>query len=104
MVIADKNNFRAKPMQCETMFEKISEIQAKQIWKVYLEDKTEFPKFKLTSDYTWILCKITKGKRHQIRLHLSAIGYPIVNDKLYSRFSLKEKNSYHQLYAIGIKF
>ncbi len=28
--------------------------------------------------------KISRGVRHQIRLHLSSIGFPIVNDKLYN--------------------
>lgn len=48
--------------------------------------------------------KIKKGVRHQIRIHLSYIGLPIVGDKLYN----KNKNDYffknHLLYANGIKF
>lgn len=30
-----------------------------------------------------IICAIKKGFRHQIRVHLATMGYPIVNDSLY---------------------
>ncbi len=35
---------------------------------------------------------ITKGCRHQIRMHLSTIGYPIVGDSLYNKESEENKN------------
>lgn len=104
MVIADKKPYRGKPQYCETYFEKLSDIQARQIWQFYLKDKIGFPDLPVTDEYTWIKCVIKKGKRHQIRLHLSSVGYPIVGDALYSQ----KKNppswvSHHQLYAVGLK-
>lgn len=33
--------------------------------------------------YTLVECKPITGRQHQIRAHLSAVGYPIVGDKLY---------------------
>ena len=34
-------------------------------------------------EYTMIRCTLLTGRQHQIRLHLSAMGLPIVGDKLY---------------------
>lgn len=34
-------------------------------------------------DSTWVLCRISKGQRHQIRAHAGRIGHPLVNDALY---------------------
>ena len=34
-------------------------------------------------DYSVLLCTIETGRTHQIRLHLSSIGYPILNDEIY---------------------
>lgn len=49
-----------------------------------------------------LLIKITKGVRHQIRSHLSSIGYPIVGDSLYGK-----KKDIHkwklELFSIGVK-
>src|SRR5262249_25605951 len=33
--------------------------------------------------YTLIRCTLLTGRQHQIRLHLSSVGLPIVGDKLY---------------------
>ncbi|HRU44973.1 MAG TPA: RNA pseudouridine synthase, partial [Spirochaetota bacterium] len=33
------------------------------------------------------------GRTHQIRVHLSDMGYPIIGDKIYSRKSLKYKDA-----------
>lgn len=48
-----------------------------------------------------IACSLKAGFRHQVRVHLCALGYPIIGDPLYNE-------SYHappmQLYADGICF
>lgn len=34
-------------------------------------------------DYSILQCSLDTGRTHQIRLHLSSVGYPILNDDLY---------------------
>lgn len=46
---------------------------------------------------------IKKGVRHQIRVHLSHIGLPIVGDKLYNKNKV-ETPAFHQLYAYRVVF
>jgi 23S rRNA pseudouridine1911/1915/1917 synthase len=45
-----------------------------------------------------LACPIT-GRQHQIRVHLSAIGLPIVGDKLYMS---PEKNHFNQFVLSGM--
>ncbi|MFW5799678.1 MAG: pseudouridine synthase family protein, partial [Spirochaetota bacterium] len=111
MVIADSNNeYRGNKQYCNTEFEKISEKKARQLWIYYLGDKVKFPDIRnylkgKDKNYSFIECKIKKGKRHQIRVHLSSIGYPIVGDRLYSSVDRKNKIDglikHHQLFSIG---
>lgn len=42
-----------------------------------------------TTNITTLLVGIYKGVRHQIRVHLAGIGYPVIGDPLYG----KEKNA-----------
>lgn len=47
------------------------------------------------------------GRKHQIRLHMSALGIPIVNDKLYPEMSLVEDDDFSsplQLLAKSVSF
>jgi len=34
-------------------------------------------------DYSLVRCSLHTGRQHQIRIHLSALGHPLVGDKLY---------------------
>jgi 23S rRNA pseudouridine1911/1915/1917 synthase len=36
-------------------------------------------------DYTYVECRPQTGRKHQIRVHLAYLGFPIVGDKLYGR-------------------
>jgi 23S rRNA-/tRNA-specific pseudouridylate synthase len=110
MVIAtDNKNFRGKPQFSKTEFEKISQKKAQIIWNSYLKNKIPFPKKNYKkNEFSWILCKIKKGKRHQIRIHLHKIGYPILGDKLYTppkdKILTKDIPEFHQLFSIGVEF
>jgi 23S rRNA-/tRNA-specific pseudouridylate synthase len=46
-----------------------------------------------------IQCIITKGQRHQIRVHCQTLGYPIVGDSLYG----KDKEWELELWSMGYK-
>lgn len=50
--------------------------------------KTAITHFRVLERYkntTLIECKLETGRTHQIRVHMKYIGYPIVNDPMYSR-------------------
>ena len=45
---------------------------------------THFKVLQRFNGYTYLDIKIDTGRTHQIRVHLSEIGYPIVGDTVYS--------------------
>ncbi len=53
---------------------------------------TEFEVIKRFINYTLLKVKIKTGRTHQIRVHLSAYGHPVVGDDLYSTKKTREKN------------
>jgi len=44
---------------------------------------TEWRVVRRVRGYALVSCRIRTGRQHQIRVHLAAIGHPIVGDKLY---------------------
>jgi len=40
--------------------------------------------YDVNSDRSLVMCRPKTGRQHQIRAHLSAVGHPIVGDKLYA--------------------
>lgn len=45
--------------------------------------KTEFWVIKTFSDYTIVKLKLHTGRTHQIRVHMTALGHPLLGDELY---------------------
>ena len=48
-----------------------------------LPSRTDWRIVDTFGDYALVLCRLHTGRQHQIRVHLSAIGHPVVGDKLY---------------------
>jgi 23S rRNA pseudouridine1911/1915/1917 synthase len=48
-----------------------------------LESRTRVEVIGETRGYALISCELLTGRQHQIRIHLSAVGHPVVGDKLY---------------------
>ena len=53
-----------------------------------LEAKTEIRTLAKGDGCALIEAKIEKGRMHQIRIHLAAVGHPIIGDKLYGSLDL----------------
>ncbi len=53
---------------------------------------------------TLIRCKLETGRTHQIRVHLNYIGHPIVNDPVYGKKKLIDKDFGQMLHAEKIGF
>ena len=56
---------------------------------------THFKVLKRFSNNTLIECKLVTGRTHQIRVHMSYIGYPVEGDPLYG------SRTYDKLYSGG---
>jgi 23S rRNA pseudouridine1911/1915/1917 synthase len=48
-----------------------------------LESRTRVTVLERIQGYALVSCELLTGRQHQIRIHLSAVGCPIVGDKLY---------------------
>lgn len=61
-------------------------------------------------DYSLLKVKLITGRTHQIRVHLSSVGHPIIGDSKYGDFELNKyiKKQYHLnhqfLHAYSIRF
>ncbi|MFA5124767.1 MAG: RluA family pseudouridine synthase [Patescibacteria group bacterium] len=71
------------------------------------EAKTLFTVKKRFKNYTLLELEILTGRTHQIRVHLLALGHPIVGDNLYRNNRLKEKlrpgRVFLHAYCLGFK-
>ena len=65
---------------------------------------TYFKVIQRFSDHTLVECHLKTGRTHQIRVHLSYIGYPVEGDPLYSgrKYDTLYKNG-QLLVAVGLK-
>jgi len=63
--------------------------------KALLSARTAITSFKIIKrfiNYSWLRLNIKTGRTHQIRVHLSAYGHPLVGDDLYGTKKTKVKN------------
>ena len=65
---------------------------------------THFKVLKRYNNYTLLQVQIETGRTHQIRVHLSEIGYPIVGDTTYSNGKNKWNIKGQCLHAKSLKF
>lgn len=55
-------------------------------------------------DYSYISCKLETGRTHQIRVHMSYIGHPLVGDDVYGPKKIITELSGQCLHAIKLGF
>lgn len=55
-------------------------------------------------EYTYVECRPRTGRKHQIRVHLAYIGFPIVGDVLYGRRKERLALRRHFLHAAELTF
>jgi 23S rRNA pseudouridine1911/1915/1917 synthase len=65
------------------------------------EAVTEFRVKEYIGDYTLLEVTLKTGRTHQIRVHLSAIGYPVVGDNSYGGKSAFLKRQFLHAHRIG---
>lgn len=68
------------------------------------EAVTHIRVLKRFTDATLIRCKLETGRTHQIRVHLSYIGHPVVNDPVYGRRKLINPKFGQMLHAEKLGF
>lgn len=55
-------------------------------------------------EYTYIECQLETGRTHQIRVHMSSIGHPLLGDELYCRMKEEFRLEGQTLHAMTIGF
>ena len=65
---------------------------------------THYKVLKRFEKYTYIECSLETGRTHQIRVHMSSIGHPILGDDVYSGRSCPFKLEGQTLHAKTIGF
>ncbi len=65
---------------------------------------THFRGIKEIDGNSLILCSLKTGRTHQIRVHLSYIGHPLVGDSLYGNCSASEFPNGQKLHCYRLKF
>jgi len=68
-----------------------------------LEARTRYQVVKYLGGYTLLEVAPETGRTHQIRVHLSAIGYPVVGDAVYGVKSKHLSRQFLHAYRLGFK-
>ena len=64
---------------------------------------TKFKVLERFGDYTLIECRLMTGRTHQIRVHMSYIGHPLLNDPKYGRIKSRFKIKGQALHSITLE-
>lgn len=84
---------------------KVRKDQAEKNKQRFKHSKTLYKLIKKTKDASLVELKPQTGRTHQIRIHLSELGYPILGDSLYAKsFKNKKLYSRHLLHANQLSF
>jgi 23S rRNA pseudouridine1911/1915/1917 synthase len=67
------------------------------------EARTEYRVVRYIGDYTLLEVMPETGRTHQIRVHFSAIGYPVVGDKVYGVKSAYLSRQFLHASRLGFK-
>ena len=62
---------------------------------------TNFKVLDRFSNYSLVECELKTGRTHQIRVHMSYIKHPVVNDSKYNRHQLDESGQYLHAYYLS---
>lgn len=65
---------------------------------------THFKVIERFKNYTLVECRLETGRTHQIRVHMSSIGYPILGDEVYSSRKVPFSLQGQTLHAMTIGF
>ncbi len=65
---------------------------------------THYKVLKRFSAYTYISCQLETGRTHQIRVHMSSIGHPLLGDEIYGGKTSKFRLQGQTLHAASIGF
>ena len=84
----DKNNRKKMTVTSENSKDAVTHIRVLERYK----------------DSTLIRCKLETGRTHQIRVHLSYINHPVVNDPVYGHKKLIDKDFGQMLHAEKLGF
>jgi 23S rRNA pseudouridine1911/1915/1917 synthase len=67
------------------------------------EARTNYHVMQHWDDFTLLEVRMETGRTHQIRVHLSAIGYPVVGDKIYGVTSARVPRLFLHATRLGFK-
>ena len=67
------------------------------------EARTEYHVLEYINEYTLLEVRPETGRTHQIRVHLKAIGYPVVGDNVYGVKSPHLTRQFVHAYSLGFK-
>ncbi len=68
------------------------------------EAVTHYRVIEKLNGYSYIACRLETGRTHQIRVHLSSIGHPVLGDEVYGGVNQKIKTNGQCLHAYSLRF